>query len=296
MLLLWAVIATYPRTVPKRSKCSSLQRHILKKVYNTLAMIISSGTSTEKLSWFRTDLSSLSSLDGLPYFSLVKILNSLLINGYFLFLIGIKFYVSYYKPIFSEQYKTIQEILTFNPQNAILTGTTISLVVSLLIIGSLIKTYFSKKLAYVTMPEAIRKNREVSLLYVALKAPEIVPKGFDVILSTAWGVFGIGFFLFLLIINQENNTLLDWMSFLITYNMIFYCLMASVFIAFNPYSLFNSFALFAVVLLLPYLTNKKLVPENYESLLIFWLPIITLYILPLLAKRFRIRNNLEGAR
>jgi len=262
--------------------------------YNKLAMIISSETFTgNKLSWFKTDISSLSSLDDFPFFPFIKIFNSLLTNGYFLFLIGIKFYASNYKPILSEQYKIIEEILAFNPQRAILIGTSISLMISLLIIGSLIKTYFSSKLSYIGMPEIIKKDKDISLIYAAIKAPEIVPRGFDIVLSVAFGTFGIIFFLFLLAVNQENISLLDWFLFLITYATIFYSLMRSVFIAFNPYSVLNSLVLFLIILLPPYLTNNRLLSENYESLLIFWLPIITLYLLPIFAKSLRTRKSLE---
>jgi len=241
-------------------------------------------------SWFKTDISSLSTLEGFPFFTPIKIFNFMLTNGFFLFLILTKLYASTYNPASLEEFKIINEIQTYNPQSAILIGTTISLVFSLLIISSIIKTYFSAKLTYLKIPEFVRKDRRLSSFYGAIKSPEIVPRGFDVIVSSAWGIFGILFFVFLLIVNQENNTLLDWLSFLITYNTIFYCLMMSVFIALNPYSLLNSLLLFLIILLPPYLASKKLLPESYESLLIFWLPIITLYILPLIAKIARKRK------
>lgn len=259
-------------------------------------MIISKDTTTiNKLNWFKSDISSISSLDGFPYFPLIKILNFLLTNGYFIFLVGVKFYASNYKPITSDQYKTVQEILAFEPQKAILIGTTISLIFSLLIIGSLIKTYFSIKLSYVGMPEVIRKDKDLSLIYSAIKAPEIVPKGFDIILSTTFGAFGIVLFLFLILVNQESNTLLDWSFFLITYTTIFYSLMRSVFIAFNPYSLLNSIILFIIILLPPFLANSWVLSDNYESVLIFWIPIITLYLLPVFAKSRRCNKSLEAA-
>lgn len=255
-------------------------------------MIISPDKSIgNKLSWFKSDISSINSLDRFPYFSLIKLLNFILTNGYFIFIVGVKFYASNYKLAIPNEYNTVQEILTFNPQRAILIGTTISLIFSLLIIGSLIKTYFSTKLSYLGMPEIIRKDKDLSLIYAAIKAPDIVPKGFDIILSTAFGAFGILFFIFLLLVNQENNTLLDWSLFLFTYTTIFYSLMRSVFIAFNPYSLLNSTILFAIILLPPYLANHKLIPGYYESLLIFWIPIITLYLLPALAKSRRPDKN-----
>lgn len=257
-------------------------------------MIISPDTSTSnKLSWFKSDISAISSLDGFPYFSFIKIFNSLLTNGYFIFIIGIKFYVSNYKPTLSEHYETIQEILTFNPQRAILIGISISLVISLLIIGSLIKTYFSTKLSYIRMPEIIKRDKDLSLIYAAIKAPEIVPSGFDVILSTLFGIFGILFFLFLLMVNQENNTLLEWFSFLTIYYTIFYSLMRSVFIVFSSHSLLSYMVLFIIVLLPSYLTNNNLFSKDYQSLLIFWVPIITLYLLPLIAKSLRTRKSLR---
>lgn len=242
-------------------------------------------------SWFKTEISSISTLEEFPFFTLLKIFNFMLTNGFFLFLILTKLYASYYRPASSEEFKIINEIQTYNPQNAILIGTTISLVFSLLIISSIIKTYFYAKLSYLKIPVFIRKDRDLSSFFGAIKSPEIVPKGFDVVISSAWGIFGILFFVFLLIVNQENNTILDWLSFLITYNTIFYCLMMSVFIALNPYSLLNSLLLFLIILLPPYLANKKIFPESYESLLIFWLPIITLYILPLIAKSIRKRKT-----
>jgi hypothetical protein len=136
----------------------------------------------------------------------------------------------------------------------------------------------------------IKKDETISIIYASIKAPEIVPKGFDTVLSTAFGLFGILFFLFLLIVNQEKNTLLEWLSFLTVYYTIFYSLMRSVFIVFSPFSLLNYVVLLVFILLPSYLVNNNLFLKNYQSLLIFWVPIIALYLLPFIAKSLRTRK------
>jgi len=189
----------------------------------------------------------------------------------------------------------VQEIVNLNPQTAILTGTVIGLLLSLLILGNLIETYFSIQYSSLNIPEWIKGNKKLSgfgMMYAGLKSPSIVPEGFDTILAVGFGTFGILLYFFLLMINKEKLPLISNLSFLATYSIIFYSLMRSVFIVFDRYALINIVILFFVILFPPYLLSKQIFSNQLQSLIMYWIPIITLYILPLLPKLFQ-KNKKE---
>lgn len=253
-----------------------------------------------KPDWWKTDITLLSDLAVFPYFNFIKMFNYVLTSSILLFLLLTKLFISDFQALTVEDVQFVYEIQTYDAHNAILIGTSLSIVISMLVISSIIESNFAEKLSNFKMLEFIGDRRGFRSLYIAIKSPYIVPKGFDVILSFAWGLFGIFFFVFLMIINQENSTILESLSFLVSYTTFFYCLMMSVFIVFSPYSLLNSFILFLIILFPRYLNGKQLLPESYEHQFVFWLPIITLYVLPMIARyikkqRIHVHTNRESS-
>lgn len=242
-----------------------------------------------KLSWLKTDISQISSLEEFPHFKLVKFYNAFFLNLYFLLLAGVKIYVNRYATNSQERRVLVQEILTYNPQKGILIGTAIGLIFTLLIIGSILDRYFSHRLydIDVRMPRIIKKNKNLKLFYLGLKAPEIVPKGFDIIISSFITTLGLLFFILTFAINEENLSLLEWISLGIFELTLLYSLTRSVLIAFNPYAILNTTILLLVVFLPSFLGKGKIISDSFEQPLIYWLPIITLYLLPLVTSIFR---------
>ena len=192
-----------------------------------------------------------------------------------------------------EERDLVQEILTYNPQKGILIGTAIGLIFTLLVIGSLLDNYFSHHLYNIDVktPKIIKKIKSLKLLYLGLKAPEIVPRGFDVIVSSFITTLGLLFFILTFAINEESLSLLEWISLGIFELTLLYSLTRSVLIAFNPYAILNTAILLLVIFLPCVLTKGKIISDSFEHPLIYWLPIITLYLLPLITAKFRKRKK-----
>lgn len=239
---------------------------------------------------FKTDIKSLSSLYDLPYFSIIKYFNDFLLNLYLFLLLASRYYASNYNSLLPEESKIIQEILSNNPQKTILIGTIISLLISFIVLASIEDIYSLKKSPVIKSSRLIKKYDVLNILRNDLYKYEFTPKGFDVALSTCYGTVGLLLLIFLQL-TSNNQSLLSLSYVLIDYSVLFYTLMRSVFIIFNPHALINVTLLFLVIFFIPGFLEHKVIPSSIATEVNFWTPIILIYFLPLIIKIIKKRSS-----
>lgn len=240
---------------------------------------------SEKISWKRTDLSKILDLSAVDFneslvgFKFIKMITYLLSNAWLLLAVLIRFYTTNNVSFFGSS--VVDNILATNTQRAILTGSIGSLVFFMFVVGGISRNQLGLK-SKLKIPERIKNDEDISTFLLAIKSHQILPKGFDVTIAFAVGLFTFLLYIFLIIVNQEGFTSLIYFSFY--YSLLSYAAMQGVFILFNPYNLISITILFFTILLPPYLFGIRIFPENNEVFIIRWLPVLFLVVLPLIQK------------
>lgn len=234
-----------------------------------------------KIGW-STDLSKLGDLskidlsESLPGFRLVRISERVIAGFWIVLFIFARFYA---QRIIEENgfQESANEILNLNPQRFIFIGTIIALVFILMLLGGVIQGGLEKS------SSNSRKNYGIAEILIGTSSNKNFPKGTGVVVSAAWGTFGLAFIIFITLLNFSDPAI-DHLYIAVILGFLTYSIMQSVHIAFNPYAILSFAFLYLLIFFPPYFFRVNIIPSQYESLVIYWLPILVLVVLPRLQK------------